>query len=65
MTTNRPTQVDAALLAARLAYQRRQASTQAYTAALTQAHRAGCTYAEIAATLGVTRQAVRQYMLTN
>lgn len=65
MTTNRPTQVDAALLAARIAYQRRQASAAAYTAALAQAHKAGCTHTEIASTLGITRQAVRQYLLTN
>lgn len=57
--------VSSALLAARLAHQRRAESVDQYRKAITAATRAGCTYTEIAATLGITRQAVRQYHLTN
>lgn len=55
----------AALLAARIAHQRREASVNEYRAAIAQATRAGCTYTELASVLGITRQAVRQYTLTN
>ncbi len=57
--------ISAALLAARLAHQRRSESVDQYRHAISQATRAGATYSEIAATLGITRQAVRQYSLTN
>lgn len=55
----------AALLHARLAHQRREASVDQYRKAISDATRAGCTYSEIARVLGITRQAVRQYNLTN
>lgn len=55
----------AALLAARLAHQRRAQSVDAYRKAIQDATKAGCTYTEIAAVLGITRQAIRQYSLTN
>lgn len=55
----------AALLHARLAHQRKETSVDAYRQAISAATRAGCTYTELAATLGITRQAVRQYTLTN
>lgn len=54
-----------ALLAARLAHQRRTQSVDAYRKAIHDATQAGCTYTEIAAVLGITRQAIRQYTLTN
>jgi predicted transcriptional regulator len=55
----------AALLAARLAHQRRTESVDDYRRAIADATRAGCTYTEIASVLGITRQAIRQYTLTN
>ena len=57
--------IHAALLHARLAHQRRQESVDAYRKAIAAATTAGCTYSEIASVLGITRQAVRQYTLTN
>lgn len=56
---------NSALLAARLAHQRRAQSVDAYRRAIHNATRAGCTYTEIASVLGITRQAIRQYHLTN
>ncbi len=55
----------AALLHARIAHSRREASVDAYRHAICAATQAGCTYTELAAVLGITRQAVRQYVLTN
>lgn len=55
----------AALLAARTAHHRREASNNEYRQAIQQATRAGATYSDIARTLGITRQAVRQYAITN
>lgn len=53
-----------ALLAARIAHQRKESSVDQYRQAIVQATAAGCTYSELAAVLGITRQAVRQYALT-
>lgn len=53
-----------ALLAARLAHQRRDASVDAYRRAIADATYAGVTYTELAAVLGISRQAVRQLALT-
>jgi len=57
--------IHAALLTARLAHQRRNESVDQYRQAIHNATRQGCTYADIASVLGITRQAVRQYSLTN
>lgn len=65
MTPNRPTQVNAALLAARLAAQNRSSAQDNYRDALHAAWTAGASYSELAAVIGTTRQAVRQYLLTN
>jgi DNA-binding NarL/FixJ family response regulator len=54
-----------ALLEARQAHQRRQQSVDHYRQAIAQATAAGCSFTDIARTLGITRQAVRQYTLTN
>ncbi len=54
-----------ALLAARLAHRRREESVNEYRKAVADATRAGVTYSELASVLGITRQAVRQYALTN
>jgi DNA-directed RNA polymerase specialized sigma24 family protein len=61
---NASARANAALLAARLAHQRRAQSVDAYRQAIAEATYAGCTYTEIAATLGITRQAIRQLALT-
>jgi transposase-like protein len=55
----------ASLHAARLAHKRRTQSVDAYRQAIEAATRSGATYTDIARTLGITRQAVRQYTLTN
>ncbi len=62
---NTSDRINSALLAARLAHSRRQESVDQYRQAIAAATRAGCTYTELAAVLGITRQAVRQYTLTN
>lgn len=54
-----------AIIAARAAHQRREASVDEYRAAIAEATRTGATYAELAAALGITRQAVRQLRITN
>ena len=64
MTTT-PQSVSSARLAARLAHQRKAESVDEYRRAIAQATRTGCTYTELASVLGITRQAVRQYTLTN
>ena len=53
-----------ALLAARLAHEQRATALEAYRASIGQACKAGCTYSEVASTLGISRQAVRQLALT-
>lgn len=66
MPANHPSdRVRSALLAARLAHQRREASMNEYRRAIAQATHSGATYTEIASVLGITRQAIRQYTLTN
>lgn len=57
--------VRAALLTARLAAHNRTTAAADYQSALVAAHRAGASYAELSAVLGVTRQAIRQYLNTN
>ena len=65
-TTHYPSErTAAALLAARIAATNRETAQDDYRRALRDAARAGCTYAELASTLGLTRQSVRQYLLTN
>lgn len=64
MTTNHQARASA-LLAARIAHQRRSESVDRYRQAISDATRAGCTFTDIANVLGITRQAVRQYTLTN
>ena len=62
---NASPRIHAALLAARLAHQRRAQSVDDYRRAIQDATRAGCTFTEISQVLGISRQAVRQYSLTN
>lgn len=66
MPANHPSdRIRSALLNARLAHQRRNESVDQYRRAIADATHAGCTFTEIASVLGITRQAVRQYTLTN
>lgn len=54
-----------ALHNAQAAHKRRDSSAEEYRQAIQNATRVGCTFTDIARTLGITRQAVRQYTLTN
>lgn len=63
--TSPPNPTHTALHAAQAAHQRRDASVDQYRQAIDHALRSGWNYSQIAAALGITRQAIRQYHITN